>query len=137
MTDAELWDYLQERFGIGEWDEATSDVPWWKFRANEIGKLKRMMRSRRAKPHQLVIAADYAITHAKPVTALWELFALIPEALADYRRQDALRRQARFVEDIERAIGEAMDAGETQWAERLMRAGPAEAQTVINEWRHR
>lgn len=137
MTDAELWDYLQERFGFGEWDEATSDVPWWKFRANEIGKLKRMMRSRSAKPHQLVIAADYATAHAKPVTALWELFALIPEALAEHRRQDAIKRQARWADVVETAIEEAMDAGETQWAERLMRASAAETQTVINEWRNR
>ena len=137
MTDAELWDYLQERFGFGEWDEHTSDIPWWKFRGNEIGKLKAMTRRRRVSAYQLIVASEYAIAHRKPVTALYQLFALIPEALAWRRRQDALDRKADLAQDIEDAMHEAWEAGEHEWAGRLLRASAAEAQTVLNEWRNK
>jgi hypothetical protein len=137
MTDAELWDYLQERFGFGEWDEHTSDVPWWQFRANEIGKLKRMMRRRRVVAVQLTTAADYALAHRKPITGLWQLFALIPEAMAALRRQERLDQQAVLAEEVNDVMHEAWEAGDTEMAGRLMRASTADAQTLINEWRNR
>lgn len=134
-ADAELWDYLQERWGFGEWDEATSDIPWWKFRANGIGQLTSMMRKRRVKPHELVAASEYAEATAKPITALWQLFGLIPEAVAARRQQERLDAEEARGRALQQAIHEAMEAGEREWADRLMRAAPSEAQTVINEWR--
>lgn len=138
MSDeSEVWDYLQPRFGFGDWDETTTDVPWWKFRANGIGQLKTMCRKRRVKPAELVIAAEYAMSHQKPVTALWELFSLVGEANAWRRKKDRLEATARAATDVELALGEAIAAGEQDWAERFMRVGPSEAQTLINEWRAR
>lgn len=136
-SDAELWDYLQERFGFGDWDEATSDVPFWKFRGNAIGQLKAMKRKRRVTNYELVVAANYVIAHHKPVIALWQLFGFISEAMAWRRKQDATAAVARRAQAIEEAVVEAMEAGETDWAERLLRVGPADAQTVINQWRNR
>lgn len=137
MTDAELYDYLRERFGFGAWDEAISTIPWWKFRGIGIGQLKAMKRKRGATDVQLVAAADYAIAHSKPVTELYQLFALIPEAMAWRRREEKTAAVARHATEIELAIGEAMLAGEDEWVERLLRASPAEAETVINQWRNR
>ena len=138
MSDeAEVWASLQPRFGFGDGDETTSDVPWWKFRANGIGQLKAMLRKRRVRPAELIVAAEYAMAHQKPVTALWELFSLVGEANAWARREERLNRQAALASEIEQALDDAIEAREHGWAERLMRAAPHEAQTVINEWRNR
>ena len=137
MSDAALWDYLQERFGFGDWDETTARLPWWKYRGNAIGQLKAMKRKRRATNVQLVTAADYAIAHRKPVIALWQLFALIPEAMAWQRRHERAERTADLAVEIETAMHEAWEAGEHEWAGRLLRASSNDAQTVINEWRNR
>ena len=137
MTDAELWDYLQERFGFGDWDEATSPIPWWQFRGREIGKLKAMMRKRRATDTHLVAAADFAVEHKRPIYALYQLFALIPEAMAWRRQQRLAEQKAQQADAIAIAFAEAVAAGEPEWAERFMRASATEAQSVINEWRNR
>lgn len=138
MSDeSEVWDYLQPRFGFGDWDEATSEIPWFQFRVHGIGQLKGMLRKRRVKPHELIVAAEYAMAHHKPVTELWQLFSLVGEANAWRRKQDALERKAQLSIGLEDAMAEAMDAGEQEWAERLMRASASEAQTVINQWRNR
>ena len=134
---AQLWDFLQERFGFGSWDESTADRPWWKFRANEIGKLKRMMARRRATVRDVVIAADYADTHDKPVTELWQLLDLINAGARWHRAITREGERAQRDVDLRTAIDEAVDADEHDWAGRLMRADPSEAQTVINQWRSR
>lgn len=137
-TPAELYDYLQRAFGIGDWDEATADgLPWWKFRGQQIAKLKAMLRKRRATVEQVVIAARYAREHRTPVREHYQLFALIPEAMREQRRQAKEAAQRVWHDDLERAIDEAIEAGETGWADRLMRASGADAVTALNEWRHR
>jgi hypothetical protein len=136
-TDAQLWDVLQERFGFGDWDETTSDIPYWKFRANGIGQLKAMKRKRKVSTRDLVVAADYAVIHHRPVIALWQLFGLVPEANKWRRQQDEAVKTHLLAREIEEAIEEALDADEPEWAERLLRASRADAQTVLNEWRSR
>ena len=53
------------------------------------------------------------------------------------RKQHIAEQRAHLAEQIEDAMHEAWEAGETEWAGRLLRASPADAQTVINEWRNR
>lgn len=137
ISDAMLFDYLQERFGIGDWDEATSAIPWWQFRGREIAKLKSMRTKRKATTTQLVAAADYAVEQCRPIYATYQLFALIPEAMAARRRQEQAKKKGDLARGINEAFAEAVAAGETEWAERLMRTQVSEAQTVINEWRNR
>ncbi len=133
MTEAELYDYLQRTFGIGDWDEATSEVPWWKFRATEVAKLKAMLKRRGATVQQVVAAAEYARAQGTPVHATYQLFALIPEAMRDHRR----RIQAAGGSQLDDAIAEAVAAGEMGWADRLTRATGPDAVTVLEQWRNR
>lgn len=128
--EAELYDRLQGMFGIGDWDEATSEVPWWKFRNTEIAKLKAMMKRRGASVVQVLTAADYASTTSRPIRASYQLFELIPEAMR-WRRE---RLAVTDTTDLDSAITEAIDAGEYEWADRLIRA--QDTQTVITQWRN-
>jgi DNA-binding FadR family transcriptional regulator len=128
-------DKLHELFGIGEADDIAASLPWHRDRMIQIAKLKAMLKSRRASLTEVNIAADYAYTHGKPIHEVWQVFALIPEAMKA-RFQNA-RRQTEGVKyaEIEAAIEEAIDQGESEWAERLMRAhNPGE---VLAEWRAR
>lgn len=137
MTPADLYDYLQRTFGIGNWDEATSTMPWWRFRLTEIAKLKAMLKKRGATPEHVITTAEYAIEQRRSIFATYQLFLLIPEAMAAQRAQARTDRNAQLNLGIEEALAEAIALGETQWAERFMRASAAEAQIVINEWRTR
>ena len=133
MTESELYDRLQGMFGIGDWDEATSIVPWWKFRGIEIAKLKSMMKRRGASVAQVMTAAEYAIANGKPIRATYQLFELIPEAMREKRRREA----APDTTDFDAAIAEAVEAGEHEWADRLIRSSGNETQRVIHQWRNR
>jgi hypothetical protein len=137
MTEGELFDYLHGRFGIGDWDEATSSVPWWKFRATEIAKLKSMLKKRHASPLQVMVAADYAAEQRRPIHATYQLFSLIPEAMAAQRRKERDQKTSRAIANVETAITEAVEAGETEWAERLMRVSTDQSPAVVKEWQDR
>ena len=133
MTEAELYDYLQATFGIGDWDEHISDVPWWKFRGTEIAKLKSMMKRRGATVQQLVTAAQYAVRIRKPIRATYQLFELIPDAMREKRQ----RERRLDTTDFDAAVAEAVEAGEHEWADRLVRSSGSETQRVIDQWRNR
>lgn len=134
-TPAKMVDKLHDLFGIGDSDDIAGDLPWHRDRMIQIAKLKAMLKSRRASLAEVNIAADYAHAHGKPIHQVWQVFALIPEAMRA-RFQD-VRRDAEGVkhEEIQAAIDEALASGETEWAERLMRAhNPGE---VLAAWRAR
>lgn len=134
-TPAKMVDKLHELFGIGVSDDIAGDLPWHRDRMIQIAKLKAMLKSRRASLAEVNIAADYAHEHGKPVHEVWQVFALIPEAMKA-RFQNA-RRDTEGVkhEQIQAAIDEAIDQGETEWAERLMRAH--NLGEVLAAWRAR
>lgn len=132
LTPAALYDRLHEWFGIGSWDEATSKEPFYRARMNEIGKLKRMLTSRKVKPEAVLEAAEYARRHDVPISEFWQLFDLIAKA----------RREARTgVHDVRAqlnaAAAEAQVAGETTWAHRLYNSDVHAGAQVLAEWEGR
>ena len=42
-TATQLFEYLQERFGVGSFDEGQS-LPYWKYRMTEVTKINSMCR---------------------------------------------------------------------------------------------
>jgi hypothetical protein len=134
MTPGELWDDLQSKFGLGEWNEG-SGTEWWQFRVHEIVKLKAMLRRRRLSVEDVYAAAVYAHDNAIPIVAVWRLFELIPEA------KRASRPQRRFAAHLlQDAIDEALALGEDQWAMRLdqvHRNDKAAIEAVLKEWENR
>lgn len=132
-TPAALFDQLHEWFGIGEYDEMVTDKPWHRARMVEIGKLKRLLKSRRASLAEVYVAACYARRLGKPVHATWQVFSLIPEAMRDRFRMASEAKRAEAWGDLADAINHALNVGETEWAERMLRAeDPAK---VLAEWR--
>jgi hypothetical protein len=131
-TPGAMLDQLHEWFGIGDYDDIASSRPFHRERMVEIAKLKALLKSRRASLTEVWIAAQYARDNGKTPRATWQVFALIPEAMRErFRKAAAGRDDAGWAEAIE----EALDAGEQDWAERLMRAG--DKAKAVEEWRNR
>jgi hypothetical protein len=125
----ELYDDLQEMFGLGD---PEPDLEWWQLRGREVGKVARMLKARHCTPDEVRLAAAYAQRIGKHITAYWQVFELIPEALRDQRRREAAERLHRIEHELDEAIEEAIDTQQGEWAERLARA---RNQLVLTEWR--
>jgi len=123
MTHAQLYDLLQEWFGVGTYDELVEREPWYKARMTEIGKLKRQMTSRHVTVETVLDAARFAHERHRPITATWQIIELIPEA----RRAARENRASPVTERLQNAVQEAVSAGESDWAYRLVRSGSVEA----------
>lgn len=123
LTHAQLYDLLAEYFGLGDWDEMTSKVPYYKARMTEIGKLKRMMNSRHVDVPTIVQAAEYCHANHVPVIGLWNIIDVIPEA----RRQARDASRVTLSDRLQAAAQEAMAMGEPTWSYRLAGASSVEA----------
>jgi len=134
-THAELYDLLHREFGIGSYDELIASPPWFQARMAEIGKLKTLCRSRRATTRQVAIAAWYAKDTRRAIYQAVNLFPLIPEAMRAFNTAKAQQAEAASEVALTEAIDEAIEAGQLEWAERLMRATPDNARSQIEEWR--
>ena len=137
MGPAELFDLMAEKFGVGGYDDVTSTVPYFRHRMTEISKIRTMLRSRRVHEHELLIAIEYAVAHRKVITETWQVFNLVPEALAEHHRN--VRSQARAAASVDATAlaAEAYHAGHGTWAARLLNAEPSELPTVVAEYRER
>lgn len=133
-TDADLHDLLQELFGLGDWDELTSDVPWWKARQHEITKIKRSRTARNVDLSDLALAAKYAKVHGEQVKAVTWLYKLIAPAI----RWDNERRRAASLAEVDDLIHEAIaiesDNPDATWLMRLVRARGPHRKDVYDQW---
>lgn len=125
-----LYDLLQERFGIGSYDESIDKRPWFKVRMTEVAKVTALLRRRGVTIQEVVLAADYAKKHRKPITAAWQVFDLVPEALraAKKRGPNEVREQ------LTAAAAEAMAMGRDDWSQRLYMADIHSGPNVLDLW---
>lgn len=136
-TPAQLYDLLQELFGVGTYDDIASRQPWFRARMTEIARLKAMLRKRRVTVEDVAIAAWFAHDRGIPIPATWRLFGLIAEAKRSARERD---RQAAAMEREDRrtaAVVEAFNADEHTWAARLINTSDRDLDAVIDQWRSR
>lgn len=135
-TEAELFDYLHEKFGIGTYDELVpSSRQWWQERGTGIAKLRAMLKRRRQRIDDVVIAADYAARHKKPIHFYPQIFELIDEAKREQRQRSHEERRQSLREEVRAAASEALELGREEWAYRLLRAPENDAQAVLDEWK--
>jgi hypothetical protein len=134
-THAELYDLLQEQFGIGDYDEVVGGTLWHRARMVEIVKLKGLCARRHATIRQVSIAAWYAKEQGLAVSHSARLFAMIPDAMRTYNARVAAEKADVQAGELAAAVNAAMAAGEDEWAERLMRADGPEVGEVLDEWR--
>lgn len=136
-TDSDLYDLLQELFGLGDWDP-DSDVPWWKARQHEISKIKRSRTARKVDLEDLALAARYAKAHGEQIKAVTWLYKLISPAI----RWENERRRAAALAEVDDLIAEAIaveaEQPESEWLTRLARARGPHRKQVYDAWlRHR
>lgn len=144
-TPGDLYDLLQELFGIGDYDEVATphdaDLPraqvWYRARSIEIAKIRSMLRKRRCTLGEVAVAAYYAADEGIPVNASWQVFGLVSDAKRAARARDRQLRQDGVLADRNLAAIEAMEAGEQGWADRLINASDQEVASVIDQWRNR
>lgn len=129
-AEGELVDYLQQKFGIGDYDEDASAEPHWKARALEITKLKGMIRRRGTSVESLRIAADYCIAQGVTIKQPFDLLEHIGPARRALR--EAERPDPRAA--LHQAAEEAQELGETGWVARLVATDPREAEAVLHQW---
>lgn len=130
MTPTDLYDWLQEQFGIGTYDPGSTDQAYWEYRVLEVTKLKAMIRRRRTSVEELFMAAEYAKAQRIHVRAPFELLGYIApakRALRHPRHQDG--REA-----LNLAVIEAQASGMDDWAVRLYNADPSVAADVLAEF---
>ncbi len=131
-TEAALYDLLQMRFGIGEWGPDSKD-PWFRARMLEIGKLKRLMKSRRVTIEDLAIATWYAEQDGRPISATWQLAKLVPEARREFTRVQRVVPDLR--QQLDAAAADAWNHGDDGWASRLFTADLGSAEAVLSQYR--
>lgn len=133
-TTAELFDLCHDLFGIGNYDEfAANQLPWFKVRMNEIGKLNRILKARGIEVRTMAIAAEYCADKLIPIKATGELIAHITDALIDLRARENDARTQRLHDRINNAVEVALLKGSSDTAERLMRMPVAVAEDLIDE----
>lgn len=132
-TDAEVFDALHSAYGVGKQEPGE---PWFKFRARQIGMLRRIRVARKLEPDDLMKALEYARGNGRDLRHVMALVDLVPEARAWVRRQETAAQEA----ELDRQVGDAVTwelerDPDSEWAQHLIRsAGPARAR-LYAEWR--
>lgn len=129
-TDGELWDYVHRLFGIGDWDEDNA-IPFWKYRATEVMKVKAKRNKLKASVEELTAAADYC----KAMRIDIRNVAWLYQHLAGSRGWAAARQRTLMSAAFDELYDEAVEqAYGTEWADRLVRARGEYRQEVYDQW---
>ncbi len=132
-TDGALYDLLQELFGIGEYDEVTSEEPFWKFRRREVAKVVATRKKWDTAIADLYVAALYCKAHGHPVRAASWLNRHIKPAW-DWWKYDARHGAVDFDDLYAKAIHAEANKPESTWLSRLLRTAPGFREEVYKQW---
>jgi len=139
-TDGDLFDLLAKDFGVGDYDEMTTDVPYWQWRANEVAKVRRVRESRQVTVENLMLAAAYCKACGYDVRDATWLYRHIRDAIRWEKasHSDATINATQLETQITTAVTEAYAAGEMDWVARLTNAnGTTNRTEALNAWQHR
>lgn len=132
-NESQLWDQLQELFGLGGYDDAFAKEPYYKFRMRGIGQLKRLMKSRSLTITDVWMTAVYCAGDRRILVRTHsELLSHYREAY-DAERSRVLQQKQ---EDANERLALALDVEtDPAWRSRLMRATPDSRERVLTEWK--
>lgn len=133
-TVSDLYDLLREKFGIGEHDDIAGGGDYWRARAVEIGKLKRILARRRTTPAQLGKAVWFAEHTAKPIRAVAHLMPLVAPGIKAWREAEQELARTAALNQLYDVHDRALELGEHEFAERLLRADHIVAAGLIRTW---
>ncbi len=133
-TDGQLFDRLTELFGIGEWDDSMEVVmPYWKYRAREVSKVKTSRIASDKSIPDLYMAALYCKAHGFDIRAVSWLHRHVRESWAWWNAQQITDKQT--PPDLYgEAIRQEADNPDNRWLNRLIRAAPAYREETYQAW---
>lgn len=135
---SELFDLVHEHYGIGGYDELARPEPeWYQIRLREAARLNQLMKKRRVSIEELERALRYCIEQRIQIRKTTELFSHITPSLIAWRKAQLATTAVDRERVREDAIAEALEAGEHDWVERLIRAAGTEMDTTLDAWRNR
>ncbi len=136
-TEGKLFDRLQEMFGIGTWDESQAEaLPYWKFRAQEVSKIKATRRKNDRSVADLYVAALWCKAHGRDIRAASWLCRWVPTAWDWWDAKSAAAGLAPS-DTYAEAIRQEMANPDNTWLNRLLRAAPASREDVYAQWLRR
>ena len=130
-TDTDLFDLLQQLFGIGEFEEDGS-LQWWQYRQREVSKIKRSRVSRGVSLADLATAAHYCKAHGIDVRNVVWLYQHILPALRWQTRKDAEEADRYLEEEMARALQREFER-DPDWYDRLIRA--QDRAFILSQWK--
>ncbi len=136
-TDGQLFDAMHEWYGVGDYNEDATGAdadPWWKWRAAEIGKVKRSRLTREASLPDLYVALLYCKAHNLHVEGVTWLYRHIPRAWAWWDRKEATTLHDDQAEAFADAVRIEAANPDATWLGRLLRAAPAQREEVLAQW---
>jgi hypothetical protein len=137
MDDGGLYDYLQQTFGLGSYDEGMTDKQWWQARATEVSKIKASRRKHGVTVDTLYETAQYCAAEKIPIHNVVMLYRHIPGATRWARQRTLSSRLEAHRVALDDAISEEMrrsPEGST-WLDRLLRVqGTDNIEEVLAEW---
>jgi len=136
-SDGDLFDLLRTDFGVGDWDESTSEQPYWQWRATEVAKVRRVRESRQVTVANLMLAAAYCKACGYDVRDATWLYRHIRDAIR-WQKASALEQPSQLDTQITTAVTTAYNAGDMEWVGRLTRAqGTSSQSEVLAAWQAR
>lgn len=133
-TVTQLFDFLQETLGIGDFSGEPWEYQGWRMR--QIGMLKRVMTKRRLRPSELVMCAEYCKAHRIQPESHAGLLWHYDQA----RKWDLSRRREEVQEDVDSAVAleqerALSDEEASRWVDMLLRATGPSREEVLTRWR--
>jgi len=134
--DGQLFDLCVRLFGCGDYDEALTPQPYWKWRALEVTKVKRKREKAGVSAADLAVAAHYCKETGITIMNVAWLYRHLPAALAWDRDRQRRRSEEEFGLELEHAIASerALSDG-SGWADRLVRASGSYRREVLEAWK--
>lgn len=126
LTDAQLVDYLQRRFGVGAGGD---QEPYFRARIVQIGMVKRLRAARGLTIEELVVAAEFCHHQRRPVRSVAELAPWVVDA----KRWARTRVVGAVAVGADPEVAEAMAVAAPAWRDRFARA--VDQVGVLAEWR--
>lgn len=134
-TDGQLWDYCQRLFGVGDWDELTADVPFWKYRQKEVIKVAAKRKKLKAAPQDLAVAADYCKANGIHIANVAWLYKHLPASRSWMSARERTLSERDLDELLLQAIEVEAQESASPWLDRLMRAHGEHRREVYEEWK--
>lgn len=137
VSDAQVFDALYERFGVGDWEDGFSQKKWHEWRMTEIVKIKATRTKRRVDPGELLAAVRYCSVNGIDVRSHLGLYEHLRDARKWARVREDVEANRGLEQQIAAAIEHELEQPDSQWLDQFLRAAGDGRREVYEAWLHR